>query len=195
MTSTFRLALLWPLAITCLSCSGPTTTSTAPVAVRLVDLFDAKRVQGSAKPATAVRPTIWRFDGAPPSPSPAKFAATRGWEAGPGVAGLTIKDGQLTGRATGEARAHSYRADIGSRCSGHASRDRGPDACVRWGEHFDPDVGSADRQPGRHIRGGTTTAMADAVAYPGGRRVPDLRADSAAAHRDLAHPTHRHPAD
>ncbi len=73
-----------------------------PVAVRLVDLFDAKRVQGSAKPAAAVRPTIWRFDGTPPSPLPAKFAATRGWEPGPGIAGLTIKDGQLTGRATGD---------------------------------------------------------------------------------------------
>ena len=103
MTSTFRLALLWSLAVTGLSCSGATTTATTPVAVRLVDLFDAKRVQGSAKPAAAVPPTIWRFDGAPPSPPPAKFAGTRGWEPGPGVAGLTVKDGQLTGRATGDA--------------------------------------------------------------------------------------------
>ena len=33
-------------------------------------------------------------------PAPAAFAATRGWEAGPGVAGLTITNGLLTGRTT-----------------------------------------------------------------------------------------------
>jgi arylsulfatase A-like enzyme len=73
------------------------------VTVRLVDQFDAKRVQGSAKPVATAQPMIWRFDGAPPSPPPARFAETRGWESGPGVAGLTLKDGQLTGRATGDA--------------------------------------------------------------------------------------------
>ncbi len=102
MTSTFRIALLLSLAVTSLSCSGSTTTTTAAGPIRLVDLFDAKRVHGSAKPAATMRPTIWRFDGAPSSAPPAQFAATRGWEAGPGVVGLTVKDGQLTGRATGD---------------------------------------------------------------------------------------------
>ena len=97
MTSTYRTALLTSLMVTTLSCSRPTNDVATPIAVRLVDLFDAKRVQGSVKPATAVRPTIWRFDGAPPSPPPATFAATRGWEAGPGIVGLTVADGRLTG--------------------------------------------------------------------------------------------------
>ena len=57
-----------------------------PASVRLVDVFDAKLVEGtSAQKATPIRRTEWRFDGAPPSPAPAAFAATRGWEAGPGV--------------------------------------------------------------------------------------------------------------
>jgi arylsulfatase A-like enzyme len=79
-----------------------------------VDTFDAKRVSGSAAKASRPLPrTEWRFDGTPPSPpappppgpdakppGPAPFAATRGWEAGPGVEGLAIKDGRLTGRST-----------------------------------------------------------------------------------------------
>ena len=112
MTSPFRLAFLSSMVVTSLSCSGSTTTST-PVAIRLIDLFDAKRVQGSAKPASVVRPTIWRFDGAPPSPPPAKFAATRGWEPSPGVASLTIKDGQLTGRATGDGALIHFERTAG----------------------------------------------------------------------------------
>ena len=91
----------------CAQSSGP---AAAPPAIRLVDVFDANRVQGSAKPAATVLPTIWRFDGAPPSPPPAKFAETRGWEPGPGIVGLTVKDGQLTGRATaGAALIHIER--------------------------------------------------------------------------------------
>ena len=103
MTSTFRLALPLSVLAACLSCSEATTPTATPIALRLVDLFDAKRVQGSAKPATTMPPTIWRFDGAPPSPTPATFAGTRGWEPGPGVAGLTVKDGQLIGRTTGDS--------------------------------------------------------------------------------------------
>ena len=55
--------------------------------------------------------TEWRFDGPapslppPPPPGaparpPAPFPATRGWEAGPGVSGLAIRDGMLVGRST-----------------------------------------------------------------------------------------------
>jgi arylsulfatase A-like enzyme len=83
-------------------CSRPTDK---PAAIRLVDLFDAKRVEGSAAPAAASIPRAeWRFDGPPPSPAagprPAPFAATRGWEAGPGVTGLAVRDGLLVGRTT-----------------------------------------------------------------------------------------------
>ena len=101
MTATFRLAVVSSVVLMTLACSGATPTDTQPRAVRLVDLFDAKRVQGSVKPMAAIRPTIWRFD-ATPAPQPANFAATGGWEPGPGVAGLAVKDGQLTGRVTND---------------------------------------------------------------------------------------------
>src|SRR5206468_1755673 len=78
--------------------------------IRLVDGFDAKLVEGSpGKPAAPLPRTEWRFDGAPPrpaspppgpAPSPAPFVATRGWEAGPGVSGLAIRNGLLVGRTT-----------------------------------------------------------------------------------------------
>jgi arylsulfatase A-like enzyme len=84
-----------------------------PKSIRLADLFDAKRVEGSpVGPAAAPgRRTEWRFDGPPPSPpappppakpSPPPFPATRGWEGGAGVSGLAIRDGLLVGRTTSD---------------------------------------------------------------------------------------------
>jgi arylsulfatase A-like enzyme len=105
-----RLAAL-PLALALVAgCrGGPEKPST----VRLIDAFDAKLVEGSvaANPAETRR-TEWRFDGPAPSPpppaaapgaprpSPAPFPATRGWEAGPGVEALALRDGLLVGRTT-----------------------------------------------------------------------------------------------
>ena len=107
-----RVAWLLPLmlvAAAATACNRPAPDSAKPI--RLVDTFDAKRVEGSsAKAALPVRRTEWRFDGPAPSPpppppagakpSPAPFPATRGWEAGPGVSGLAIRDGVLVGRST-----------------------------------------------------------------------------------------------
>ncbi len=73
---------------------------TAP-AVRLVDLFKPDALSGgSTGPARQIPTTAWRFDGPAPSPAPRTFPATRGWEAGPGVAGLTLREGRLAGRST-----------------------------------------------------------------------------------------------
>jgi arylsulfatase A-like enzyme len=82
-----------------------------PQTIRLVEKFDARAVEGSpaAKPPSISR-TEWRFDGAFPSAptppggvgKPPAFAATRGWEAGPGISGLAIRDGLLVGRAKDE---------------------------------------------------------------------------------------------
>jgi arylsulfatase A-like enzyme len=84
-----------------------------PKAIMLIDGFDAKMLEGTPVGAAAKVPrTEWRFDGPPPKvplrpgpppakPSPAPFAVTRGFEAGPGMAGLAIRDGFLTGRTTG----------------------------------------------------------------------------------------------
>lgn len=92
------------------ACSRTSSGPDGPQAIRLVDGFDAKQVEGSAgKPAALPPRTEWRFDGAPPrpappppgaKPSPPPFAETRGWEAGPGVSGLAIRNGLLVGRTT-----------------------------------------------------------------------------------------------
>jgi arylsulfatase A-like enzyme len=98
------------LAAVLSACGRP---APGPTAIRLVDVFEAKLVEGSsAKAAVPLRRTEWRFDGPAPSPpppptppakpSPAPFAATRGWEAGPGVTGLAIRDGALVGRTTSD---------------------------------------------------------------------------------------------
>ena len=69
--------------------------------IRLVDVFKPEFVSGGAgTPARAIAKTEWRFDGPAPTPPPKMFAQTRGWEAGPGVSGLTIREGRLIGRAT-----------------------------------------------------------------------------------------------
>jgi arylsulfatase A-like enzyme len=97
------------LAVAAWACNRTAGDVAKPI--RLVDVFDAKLVEGSSgKAAVPVRRTEWRFDGPAPSPppppapparpSPAPFAATRGWEAGPGVTGLAIRDGMLVGRTT-----------------------------------------------------------------------------------------------
>jgi arylsulfatase A-like enzyme len=107
-----RAAWLAPfvlIAVAASACSRPARDGAKPI--RLVDAFDAKRVEGSSvKAAAPVRRTEWRFDGPAPSPppppapparpSPAPFAATRGWEAGPGVSGIAIRNGVLAGRTT-----------------------------------------------------------------------------------------------
>ena len=92
------------------ACSRSASRPDGPKAIRLVDAFDAKQVEGTpGKPAPAPPRTEWRFDGAPPrpaspapgpAPSPPPFAATRGWEAGPGVSGLALRNGLLVGRTT-----------------------------------------------------------------------------------------------
>src|SRR5882757_264656 len=90
---------LLAIALTACACSRP---ASAPNAIRLVDAFDAKLVEGSPPKATAaaVRRTEWRFDGPAPSPAPSAFPATRGFEAGPGVSGLAVRDGVLIGHTT-----------------------------------------------------------------------------------------------
>jgi len=70
-----------------IACSG--TDTNAPVAIRLVDVFGEATVSGTA-PATSVpEPTEWRFE---------EDAA--GFVAGPGVSGLRVADGLLTGTAS-----------------------------------------------------------------------------------------------
>jgi arylsulfatase A-like enzyme len=103
-----RLATFFIAALLVAGCRRPEAERKA---IRLIDVFDTKLVEGSAAQAAApVRRTEWRFDGPAPSPppppppparpSPPPFPATRGWEAGPGVSDLAIRDGALVGRTT-----------------------------------------------------------------------------------------------
>ena len=90
------------------ACTRPAGDGAKPI--RLVDTFDAKSVKGASTKAVPIPRTEWRFDGPAPSPPPpppppakplpAPFPATRGWEAGPGISGLAIRDGLLVGRTT-----------------------------------------------------------------------------------------------
>ncbi len=88
------LSLLW-LA----GCRG---TSSPPVAVRLADSYKPELVEGRVQSVLPPPRTEWRFDGPAPMPPPEKFSATRGWEAGSGIADLAIKNGRLTGRTASD---------------------------------------------------------------------------------------------
>lgn len=83
-----------------LSCGETDDPPSIPLAIRLTDLFNEKTVVDPVRPTPPAARTEWRFDGPPSVPAPTAFAATHGWEAGPGIAGLTIADGALMGRTT-----------------------------------------------------------------------------------------------
>jgi arylsulfatase A-like enzyme len=69
-----------------------------PPAIRLIDLHRPPATQSGAQTAPQPGRTEWRFEGAPPALE--KNAATWGWSAFNGVAGLAVRDGRLVGRAT-----------------------------------------------------------------------------------------------
>jgi arylsulfatase A-like enzyme len=86
-----------------LACSDRGSGASSADPVRLVDAFTPDAVSGGTPDAARViPPTVWRFDGEPPSPAPTTFPATRGWDASPSVTGLAIRDDRLIGRTTGD---------------------------------------------------------------------------------------------
>lgn len=69
--------------------------------IRLVDRFKPDAISGTPTDTPRTLPkTEWRFDG--PAPAANARAATRGWEAGPGIAGLAVREGRLVGRTTSD---------------------------------------------------------------------------------------------
>ncbi len=74
--------------------SGPTSVS-----LRLVDLFTPEAVEGTATEVVRPPRTEWHFDGSTEKPE-RRLAATFGWQAGRGVAGLVVRNGRLVGRST-----------------------------------------------------------------------------------------------
>ncbi len=95
-----RLAIILP-ALTLATCGRFTAPETGNSTIRLVDAFKKELVSGGpGSGSRAIPKTEWRFDGEAPTLPPKNFVETRGWEAGPGVTGLTIRNGRLTGRST-----------------------------------------------------------------------------------------------
>jgi len=86
-------------SIVAAACARAPQPAARPAAIRLVDLYRKDSVQGRVESPPPTR-SEWRFDGAPPADGSGERAATRGWEAGPGVAGLAVRDGRLVGRTT-----------------------------------------------------------------------------------------------
>src|SRR4029453_17537286 len=96
----------WALAVLVFSLLAPAcerrTSGPSAIATHLIDLYKPEMVEGRFTGEAPTPPrTEWRFDaGADPKVKGAaevpeaskKSAATRGWDAGPGVADLAIKD-------------------------------------------------------------------------------------------------------
>ena len=89
------------LAITAAALAFTVTcgSTSEPVAVRLVDLFQPGLVAGSPVVDPPAR-SEWRFDDR--RADEGDFAETGGVEAGPGVSGLDIRDGRLVGQTTSD---------------------------------------------------------------------------------------------
>ncbi len=79
------------------------STTRGPVAIHLVNEFKPENVEGTPQETVTMPPRVeWRFDGSTPSPSGDANPATLGWQAGPGVADLQVRDGRLMGRSTSD---------------------------------------------------------------------------------------------
>ena len=99
MTSA-RARRLWAAPLALLAGCAGRPAAPAATAIHFVDLYEQDAVAGTTRAGRPLPRTEWRFDGPAPSPLPSPLAATRGFEAGPGVADLAIQEGRLAGRAT-----------------------------------------------------------------------------------------------
>jgi arylsulfatase A-like enzyme len=96
------VAIVSVAAAVTLGC-GTAAPDDAAVAIRLVEHFKPESVSGTtAGDASRAPRQEWKFDGQPPPNLSKPVAATWGFEAGRGIAGLAIKDGRLTGRTTSD---------------------------------------------------------------------------------------------
>ncbi len=68
-------------------------SSSSPQVIRFVDLYGPDTVEARAPAVAPPAPTELRFDGSVATPS---------WKAGPGVSGLTVRNGKLFGRTTAD---------------------------------------------------------------------------------------------
>ncbi len=96
----FLLAVSLVLVLVLSACSSETSKLATPV--RLVDIFRSEMVNGTPDSISKIEPlAVWDF--AKPNKAGSKEAPnTLGWEAGPAVSGLAIRNGRLAGRSTGD---------------------------------------------------------------------------------------------
>ena len=74
--------------------SGCGGTPSEVITIRLLDEFASATVEGGSTDSVPSPPPIeWRFDGS-------ASGTTQQWKAGPGVAGLSVRDGFLRARST-----------------------------------------------------------------------------------------------
>jgi arylsulfatase A-like enzyme len=94
-----RLRFVW--ALLCIpACGG---SGSGPATIRLVDTFSTAEIENVTAAAPSIQPTEWRFDDA---------TATTPWKAGPGVSGLAVREGRLTGRSSAKvAIVHTERTE------------------------------------------------------------------------------------
>ena len=93
-----RRRLSCRLAVPVLVLTGACGAMPGLAAIRLVDSFQPDAVSGSPQEVESPARFEWRFDGS--TPEPPAFVETGGFEAGPGVESLAIRDGRLVGRAS-----------------------------------------------------------------------------------------------
>src|SRR5206468_9101886 len=90
----FATGVPWPVLLAGALTAAGCGRRSAPVTIRLVDLFKPELVLGRSPAPPAPPPRMeWRFDASPGG------KGVRSWEAGPGVAGLEVHDGRLQGRS------------------------------------------------------------------------------------------------
>src|SRR5436309_2947007 len=77
-------------ALALASACGRSASRSTPTVVRLVDVLKPESITGAAATHRDIPRTEWRFD----APGRDK------WDAGPGVTGLAVRDGHLTGKTT-----------------------------------------------------------------------------------------------
>lgn len=78
-------------------CGGSPSTEVS--AIRLIDRFDPDKLAGSPQGLAGEPAALWDFKSGS-APAGGDTPATLGWTAGPGVTGLRVADGRLTGRST-----------------------------------------------------------------------------------------------
>jgi arylsulfatase A-like enzyme len=85
-----RLTVVAIFTAAAAACTAPRPRE-APTAIRLVDDFKPAAISGGGAPHREIPKTEWRFDA----------AGREKWQAGPGVTGLAVHDGKLSGRTSG----------------------------------------------------------------------------------------------